>query len=68
VCAPAEDRSLRAEIERALAMTECPRERASRAMDFPKPAEAPVMNQTGGWDVVDIFAAFASDGWVFLRV
>jgi hypothetical protein len=42
------------EVLRALAMTLWPRERASSAMNLPKPLEAAVMNHTGVWeDMVD---------------
>lgn len=45
--APFSARSAMLEVLRALAMTLWPRDRASRAMYFPNPEEAPVMNQTG---------------------
>lgn len=58
--APADARSAIREVERAEAMTRCPRERASRAMWCPKPEEAAVMNQTGVW--VDMMGRFIAGG------
>ena len=59
VTAPAALRSLRREASRAVAMTWCPRFRASSAIYLPKPDEEPVMSHTGG--LLDIVRVRWSD-------
>jgi len=61
VSAPCAFTSWMRERLRALAMTLCPRARASRAMDLPKPLEAAVMNHTGVWVAI----VMGDYRWVF---